>query len=232
MKKFKKAFSVALSTLFILGAVQQQSSVDVKAFYDPDVIHKVNGVDGMNGEDKGFTKPEASQIQWQQGIRIKLRAIHNFFYKDWWEIKLVSRNGVLQLEGPTDIPGNLTFDDVYIIGFNDSTHSGRTRHIFRTDLSQGSASHVLKEQMKRFNDAQIRLGEPIFIQGLNWDDTLKFSSSTNAIYGVPHSYFGNYNDYSQGYKNRNRWDVGFIATRQGLKEAVFFHTIYPWDNYL
>lgn len=230
MKKSKKILSIALSSLFLLGAVGQ-SSVDVKAF---DVIHKVNGVTGMNGyEDKGFNKnnkTESQKIQWKQGIRLKLRAIHNYFYKDWWEINLVAKNGVLRLEGDTNIPGNLMFDDSYIIGFNDKNYNGRTRHIFKTYDSK-SASEVLKEQMKKFNDANIKVGEAIFIHGHHWHDTLKFSSTNNSIYGVPHSYFGNYNDYSQGYHSRNKWDVGFLTTNQGLKEMVFFHRLYPWGNY-
>ncbi len=213
----------------------------VQAASSNDLSGIVNGLISGNANSglvydliEGFTNnvlvPRVEGVQWRQTINLKLRAVHNALYKDWWSIDLVARNGVLELHGATNIPGNLMFDDTYIIGFNDKTHNGRTRHIFKTDNSRG-AGKSLEEQIQRFNNAKIKLGEPIFIHGINWSDTLTFKCKNSAIYGGPYPYYNTDNDYSRGYTTVSRWDNGFVPTEKGLKEILFFHTMYPWGYY-
>ena len=166
-----------------------------------------------------MSKSAQGEVLWRQGVRFKLRAKHNTLYKDWWEINLVcNKNGVLSLEGRTDIPSNLTFDDYFVMGFNDSDKNGITRIPFEAGFTWGSTADLLRKEMNDFNNAQVKVGEPIFIHGLDWDGTLRFAKNSLVIKNHISS-----NDYTAGYRSVDKYCTGFYVKHDGLHEAVFMH---------
>ena len=164
------------------------------------------------------TKAATSSTEdWRIGIRFKLRAIHNYFYKDWWQIDLVCRDGILSLEGRTDIPSNLMFDDIFIIGFTDKGTRNSTWLPFTTYDSK-SASYVLQKEMAEFNAAKIEVGEPIYIHGYYWDSTLRFADTDGVINQT------SLNTYAYGYRTVDKWNTGFLVTKEGLTEILYIHS--------
>lgn len=178
-------------------------------------------------------KADAAQISditckpgecWRVGIDLKLRAKHNYFYKQWRSIVLVCKNdGSLYLEKTSTIPNNMTFDDTFLIGFNDEAHAkngvATTKLPFWVSMNiGGNTDAILKEEIDEFNAAGVRVTDPIYIHGRYWDDTVKFRYMNHALQNCQIC-----NDYTQGYKRVNRWNTGFWAEMDGLHACVFMH---------
>ena len=91
MKVSKKLLSMVLCGCITFGGVQALSLKKVDAFQEP--------------------------IKWSVPIRIKLRAVNNYFYKQWRQINLdCTKDNILQLRKTSTIPNNMTFDDNFVIG--------------------------------------------------------------------------------------------------------------------
>ena len=180
----------------------------------------------INGETYVFTKDadknyysKQAPLDWKVGLRFKLHSKNNPSKKDWWEITLACRDGKVKLEGRTDIPSDLTFDDKFTIGFEKQGNNARvsTPIVFRA-CNSASAGDALNRAMKIFNDADIKVGDKIFMSGEKYQDSLRFTN-TGYIKGITG------NDYSKGYqKNRiDQFSAGFAVAKNGLYEAIVEH---------
>lgn len=154
------------------------------------------------------------QNTYTQGVRFKLRARANSLYKAWWNVELtVSDEGQLIMTGPTNIPSNLTFDDEFIIHvFDRNTRIAKL--IYRTQYQKQNAPQM-DELMDAFNRANVGVGDYITIIGRGWDGTVRFASSPNAIIQTTD------NDYTNGYRSINKYDMAFRVTDEGLKEVPY-----------
>ena len=165
-----------------------------------------------------------NSIQWKQTVRFKLRAKWNTLYKAWWSINLVYRDGRLTLEGPTNIPGNLTFDDTFVLGYRNYDKDPlrqETKIITQFRPSHNcSAGDALRRAMDLFNRAGIKRFDTIFMNGENWNDTLKFSSVNPKI--IQNSN----NNYSNGYITVDKFKTGFKVEDRGLVEQGIIHYTY------
>ena len=191
------------------------------------------GFIAIGGSQLSLVKAHASSVTtrsvqanqgdlWREGVRLKLQAKYNHLYKDWWEITLVcDKNGHLRLEGRTDIPGNLTFDDNLIMGqryYEPGLRKRVTALCFEVGPSWGSASTDLKDSMRLFNESDVKVGDLLFAHGRGWNGTLRFSPRNNVI----HNTISN-NDFTQGYKSVSRWATGFEIRKNGLYECHWDH---------
>ena len=159
------------------------------------------------------TRATQSNDYWRQKIRFKLRAKWNSLYKSWWTIDLVcGKDGILRLEGPTNIPGNLTFDDRFIMGYRkDGSLENHLSFVFGPSR-YASAGDALNRAKILFNQARVKIDDSIFVHGEDWNDTLTFPSYDSVICRTSQ------NVYDYGYKNIDRYVVGFKATNYGLVE--------------
>lgn len=202
MKISKKILTVFMCGLIAIGGSQATSLIKADAAQVTDIT------------------PKAGE-RWRVGIHLKLRAKHNYFYKQWRRIDLVCKNnGSVLLDKVSTIPSNMTFDDTFLIGFNDNAHArGVTKLPFWVSMNiGGNTDAILQEEIDDFNNAGVVVGDPIYIHGRYWNDTLTFSYLHDALKNCISS-----NDYTQGYKSVNRWDTGFWIKDDGLYECVFKH---------
>ena len=196
MKISKKVLSMVLCGFIVFGG--SQASL-IKA----------------NAASSSTTSIQKS-TQWRQTIHLKLRAKWNTLYKAWWSIDLVYKNGNLRLEGPTNIPGNLTFDDTFVFqSMDEGQKKQQTITKFRPSHNL-SAGDALRRAMDLFNKAGIHDTDYIFIYGENWNDTLKYSSVNPKIIQKSN------NNYSLGFHNVVRGLTGFKVSSNGLEETRFY----------
>ena len=159
------------------------------------------------------TRATQSDVLWEQQIAFKLRAKWNSLYKAWWNIKLVcTKDGKLRLEGPTNIPGNLTFDDRFIMGYRRANSLENHLSFVFGPSRYASAGDALNRAMILFNQAKVKIGDSIFVHGEDWNDTLRFPGYNSVIRKTSK------NVYEYGYKNIDRYVVGFEATKYSLEE--------------
>ena len=168
------------------------------------------------------TRATQSNVKWEQQIAFKLRAKWNSLYKAWWNIKLVcTKDGKLRLEGPTNIPGNLTFDDRFIMGYRRANSLENHLSFVFGPSRYASAGDALNRAMLLFNQAEVKIGDEIFVHGENWTDTFEWLPMNSKIHQTSQ------NEYAYGYKNIDRYAVGFKATENGLDEVQnFVHIEY------
>ena len=191
MKVSKKLLSMVLCGVITFGGVQALSLKKVDAFEEP--------------------------LKWSVPIWFKLRAVHNYFYKQWRQINLdCTKDNVLQLRKTSTIPNNMTFDDDYVIGINNIDYLGVTEYPFFVLANESNADRRLQKEINDFNRRHYKVGCPIFMHGVYWNDTLTLPSKM-------YLYQSSNNDYSKGYKSRNRWRSGFNTTDIGLVECTFVH---------
>ena len=192
MKLSKKLLSMVLCGFITFGGMQSLSLIKADAFQEPRV--------------------------WQVPIKIKLRAIHNRFYKQWRQIDLYCTNtGILQLQKSTTIPSNMTFDDTFMLGINNLKYGGITEYPLYLYQGDSNADRKLANEIDYFNAQNYPVGCPLFLHGKNWNDTLTLPSKM-------YLYQGSSNDYSQGYKSIDRWKTGFYTKWDGLHECIFMHS--------
>ena len=197
MKVSKKLLSMVLCGVITFGGVQALSLKKVDAFQEP--------------------------LKWSVPIRIKLRAVHNYFYKQWRQINLdCTKDNILQLRKSTNIPSNMTFDDDYVIGINNIDYLGVTEYPFFVLANESNADRRLQKEINDFNRRHYKVGCQLFIHGTGWDDTLTLPSKM-------YLYQSSNNDYASGYKRRNRWKSGFNTADNGLYECTFMHAYDEQD---
>ena len=214
MKISKKLLSMVLCGLIVVGGSQLTL---VKA----------------NAATKSTTSNQCG-LQWQEGIRFRLRRKNNASCKDWWEVNLVCRNGRVTLEGPTNIPDCFTFDDIFVIAVNTYDTFGIAKVPFKLYPSiGGSAKEILKQEMEDFNNFDAEVYDDVFMHGINCSDSFALSNTNSyTFYGNSSKISSNSsaikrfskNDYTRGYINRDRWYTGFEFRDGGLYEMVYPHT--------
>ena len=196
MKISKKVLSMVLCGFIVLGGSQ---------------------VSLINAHAQSYsTTSIQNSTQWRQTIRFKLRAKWNTLYKAWWSIDLVYKNGHLTLEGPTNIPGNLTFDDTFVfVKLDERQKHNQTITKFRPSHNL-SAGDALKRAIDLFNKAGVHDTDYIFIYGEDWNDTFEYSYVNHVIKQTSN------NDYSRGFHNVVRGLTGFKVSSNGLEEHRFY----------
>ena len=174
------------------------------------------------------TSSASNQNKWEQPIRLKLRAKWNELYKSYWTINLVCKNnGELKLEGPTNVPSNLTFDDFIVMGLEDTRFiPGRSLPCLSFEVQPsryGSAEVDLRDAMAMFNEEAPREGDVFYAHGFNWGGTLTFPNNKQRS-TVIHQYTKN--DYTKGYKTKgiDRWKSAFEIKSDGLHECLWDHS--------
>ncbi len=165
----------------------------------------------------------AHAAEWKQQIKLKLRAKWNFLYKDWWTMNLHYKNGNLTLEGPTNIPENLTFDDVFVFGYKrygayDQVFDDHVA-VFR-GLLGSEAGYALERAKCNFNKKHIKNSDAIFMNGEYWDDTLTFPYPNHKIIQTSD------NNYSLGFISVNKFTTAFRVGDNGLTEQYLSHYTY------
>lgn len=205
MKISKKILTAFMCGLIAIGGSQATSLIKADASQIPDITPK-------QGE------------RWRVGMNLKLRAKYNKLYHQWRRIDLVCRdNGSLFIDKVSTIPRNMTFDDTFLIGFNDEAHAKNgvavTKLPFWLSMNiGGDTDAILADEINDFNAAGVQVTDPLYIHGRYWDDTVTFCYMSHALQNCQTR-----NDYTRGYKSVNRWDTGFWAENDGLHECVFRH---------
>lgn len=131
-------------------------------------------------------------------------------------------------DNKTDL-NQLLFDDDFLVGFNSldlylaNKSQISTKWILKNSSTSGTHAYMssatsLKELITKFNAANVKLKDCLFIHGINYSDTVTFSGDRIIC--------PSYKDYSSGYKSRgiDRWKNGFELTRKGLYECPLIHT--------
>ena len=211
--KSKKVLVASLASALCLGVVSPTTANAIQ------VEHKfdLNDILGSTGYNK-YSKITGN---YSQGVRFKLRSIRNPLHKDWWELRLVVRDGKLKLEGPTNIPNHLTIDDNYSIRVYDRQGILLAKYIldYRKPVSEEfeNLKHYFNSYAPTYKYGYIT------IAGEKWNDTVSFYSKVTP--GQTAIKQTSNNDYVKGYNKVNRFRVAFKITDEGLVETPF---IWSW----
>ena len=218
-KKFgKKIVSVALCTIF-LSAGSLQS------------ITNVSHASTITNQSRATANKEL----WRVNLNFKLKYRNCPSRKIFATVNLIAtEDRHLKMEynssSPTGNLRHLLFDDEFLIGFRSKDYYIQTgqvktvKWLLKNNSSVGTHAYMsdassLKDFIDEFNKANVKLGDYMFMHGVNYDDTLTFSSDKITR---PSS-----KDYSLGYKSRgiNKWNYGFELTSRGLYECPLAHSL-------
>lgn len=200
MKKSKKKLLSLIAAIGITGGILASPLNQVTA----------NAVMFELKKDQLYVPIEGN---YAHAIKFKLRGTQNVLYKAWWQLQLVVRDGKLKLEGPSNIPTNLTFDDTFFIRVVDT--NGKLKYLYRTewDTNSDDREQQLKEMMAGFDKANVGLGDKITITGQRWKSTVLFTKEFDPLIQTSN------NNYADGFENVNKYNVVFEVTNKGLKEV-------------
>ena len=207
------AASLASAVCFSIAGTTTANAIQID--------YKFDITDSVNNGTKQYTKLSGN---YEQGVRFKVRSIANPLHKDWWQLKLVVKDGKLQLQGPTNIPSHLTIDDDYTIRVYDPSQN--LKAVYKLDYRK-KASEEFRKLVESFNKyAPTYKDCYIVIAGKTWRDTVKFYSKENPNQSAITSTSGN--DFRNGYQNVSKNRTAFKITDRGLVESYLLWDWY-WD---
>lgn len=223
MKRIKKILSMMFCSVVIIGGSKltlvkaNAQTINNDKMYNQQLNTRTTS-NSVNVRAKSTVN---NNERWRLGIELRLRDKIIQCYKPTWEIDLYCTNdGILMLDGCTNIPDKWTFDDHYVWGHkNNDTNNFEIITEFRP-LNNVNPGCALERAKDLFNKARISDGDTIVMHGTGSTNSLKFKSRGTSVI---HSNSGN--DYSRGYETVYRFDVGLKVTKTGLEEVKFKHKI-------
>ena len=130
----------------------------------------------VGGSQLTLVKANA-QTQWSEGVSFKTHAEGMSHFTDRWTLRLELVDGHLQLNGRTDIPGNITFHDTFTVGWRPRFGTKYTTTVFRP-CWRADAGSALKRVEEMINRANLKVGDVIFMHGEKYNDSVTFSDSS------------------------------------------------------
>ena len=218
----KKIVSVALCTMFLsAGSLQALTSVS----------HALTTTNQTS---------EATETLWETDVFFKLKHRMMPMRKTFAKVRLIARNdNSVKMEYVSTNNGTnlnqLLLDDEFLLGFKskeqyisnvfygNNLQQVTYKWLAKNNSTSGTHAYMsdassLKELISKFNAANPKIGDCLFVHGVNYSDTVTFSSDKITR---PSS-----KDYSLGYKSRgiDRWKNGFELTKHGLYECPLINS--------
>ena len=167
----------------------------------------------VGGSQASLVKANA-QTQWSEVVGFKTHTKGFCGFTDRWSLNLQLIDGKLKLNGRTDIPENITFHDTYTVGWRKRYATKYNTTVFRP-CWQASAGSALRKVEQMVNNANLGVGDVIFIHGERYNDSVTFSNP-DLIKQEKQSRLS-YNNYFPLYKTLDQHHTAFYVTDDGLE---------------